>query len=116
MKKIIVLVLILISSCFIGFSQNSTTSSKKNEDVTVSINISKINRSIGSVVGFIKSEIKEYKKDIDECLPEETKQKYRDEYNKTKAVLKQGFSDCVKEAHRGFRQGLRGEKYNPNKD
>ena len=108
MKKIILIIMMLFIPIF-GFSQEKD---KMTDDVTITINISKINRTVGNVIGFFKSEIKEYKKDIDECLPEEKKESYKNEYNKTKKVIKEGFKSWVDAAHTGFREGLQGKKYN----
>lgn len=114
MKYIYTILFILIIP-FNLLGQDNKVNDKK-EDVVISINISKISNTLGNIVGFFKSEVNEYKKDIDECLPEEKKNEMKKEYEEVKGIIKKGFKDCIKEAHRGFRQGLRGEDYDPNKD
>lgn len=107
MKRILIFIIALMIPV-IGYSQNKNDS----EDVKITINVSKISRGLGKIVNGITSEVKEFKKDIDENLPQEKK----DEYKRQFEELKNNLKDCRKEIHRGFRQGLRGENYDPNKD
>lgn len=113
--KYIYIFIITLFIPVIAYSQDNSSKKTENVQETTVVVINDLGKAasfIGSITSFIRSEIKEYKKDIDECLPEETKEEYR----QVGRIIKQGFKDCVKEAHRGFRQGLRGEEYDPNKD
>jgi formamidopyrimidine-DNA glycosylase len=64
-----------------------------------------------TVVAGIGTEIREYRKDIIECCPEILTAR-----DSLKAQAKRGFEHCRREMHRGFRQGLRGEPYDPDKE
>lgn len=109
MKKFIVLLLLFfIPIC--SYCQNKKESSK--EDVVITINISKLGRAAESIISSVKDEVELTKTEIEENLPEERKEKIRNIPKKGKELLK-GIHD---EFHRGLRQGLRGEKYNPNKE
>ena len=68
-------------------------------------------RFANQVVSGIGSEIKEFKKDIEECCPE-----FYEVRDSLKAQTKKGLEHCRREIHRGFRQGLRGESYDPTKE
>ena len=78
---------------------------------SVEIFTGKLFRLANTVISGIESEVKEFKKDIEECCPEFYE--VRDSLN---AQSRRGFELCRREIHRGFRQGLRGESYNPNRD
>lgn len=71
----------------------------------------KILRLANTVVAGIGTEIREYRKDIIECCPEILTAR-----DSLKAQAKRGFEHCRREMHRGFRQGLRGEPYDPDKE
>lgn len=71
----------------------------------------KILRLANTVVAGIGTEIREYRKDIIECCPEILTAR-----DSLKAQAKRGFEHCQREMHRGFRQGLRGEAYDPDKE
>ena len=71
----------------------------------------KMLRLANKVVVGIGSEIQEYRKDIIECCPEVLIVR-----DPLKALAKRGLEHCRREMHRGFRQGLRGEPYDPDKD
>ena len=71
----------------------------------------KMLRLANKVVVGIESEILEYRKDIIECCPEVLTVR-----DSLKAQAKRGLEHCRREMHRGFRQGLRGEPYDPDKD
>ncbi len=111
MKRFIIILFSLLISC-ISYSQNiEKNKDYKNEDVKITINITKISQGLGKVVNAISNEAKEFKKDIDENLPE-----FYDAKESLIKETKKGLKQCHDEFHRGFRQGLRGEKYDPNKD
>lgn len=101
MKRLIV-IFILSLIPFIGFCQETNKDTTKTEDVTITINISKINRTVGNVIGFFQEQKKEFKKDIDECMTEEDKKFYREKTQEIKGGLK----NIVDEIHKGFREGL----------
>lgn len=107
MKRILIFILVLFIPV-VGYSQNRNES----EDVKITINLSKISRGVGKAVKAVSDEIKEFKKDIDENMPQEKKDEYKRQFDEIKKNLK----DCRTEIHRGFCQGLRGENYDPNKD
>ena len=107
MKRLITLVFLFIP--IFAFSQSKEKENEKEEDVVISINVSKVNKTLGTVVGFFKSEIKQYKKEFDENLPQETKDKMTEAKKKSKKELKY----ARKAAHTGWCQGLRGEDYTP---
>lgn len=71
----------------------------------------KMLRLASTIVVEIESEIREYRKDIIECCPELLVAR-----DSLKAQAKRGLEHCRREMHRGFRQGLRGEPYDPDKD
>lgn len=71
----------------------------------------KMLRLANKVVVGIESEIQEYRKDIIECCPEILVVR-----DTLKAQAKRGLEQCRREMHRGFRQGLRGESYDPNRE
>ena len=68
-------------------------------------------RFANHVASGIGSELKEFKKDIEECCPE-----FYEVRDSLKAQTKKGLEHCRREIHRGFRQGLRGESYDPTKE
>lgn len=70
----------------------------------------KVLRAANTVVSEIGYEIREFKKDIDECCPE-----FYEVGDSLKVQAKRGLEQCRREMHRGFRQGLRGESYDPGK-
>lgn len=71
----------------------------------------KLFRLANTVISGIDSEVKEFKKDIEECCPE-----FYEVRDSLKAQTRRGIEQCRREIHRGFRQGLRGESYDPNRD
>ena len=71
----------------------------------------KVLRAANTVVSEIGSEIREFKKDIGECCPE-----FYEARDSLKSQTRRGLEQCRREMHRGFRQGLRGEPYDPGKD
>ncbi len=104
MKKILVILLIFIP--LFSFAQNQE---KKNEDVTITINVTKINKTVGGIVGFIKSEAKQFKQETENNLSEENKENIRNIKKRIKYELKYTH-DAM---HAGYVQGLRGEEYTP---
>lgn len=70
----------------------------------------KVLRAANTVVSEIGSEIREFKKDIEECCPE-----FYEVRDSLKSQTRRGLEQCRREMHRGFRQGLRGESYDPGK-
>ena len=71
----------------------------------------KVLRVANTVVSEIGSEIREFRKDIEECCPE-----FYEVRDSLKSQTRRGLEQCRREMHRGFRQGLRGESYDPGKD
>ena len=71
----------------------------------------KLFRLANTVISGIDSEVKEFKKDIEECCPE-----FYEVRDSLKAQTRRGIEQCRREIHRGFRQGLCGESYDPNRD
>ena len=63
-------ILLLILIPFAGYSQNKTN---KNEDVKITINISKISKTLGGVVKFIADDAKQFKDEAAEGFTEEEK-------------------------------------------
>ena len=68
-------------------------------------------REANNVIREMGAEMKEFKKDIEECCPE-----FHEVKDSLKVQMKRGLEQCRREFHRGFRQGLRGESYDPTKD
>lgn len=111
MKQFIIIIFSLFIS-FVSYSQDiNKNKDNKNEDVIISLNITKISNGLGNLINAVTYEYNEFKKDINENLPEAAKAK-----ESLKRNTKEGLKKCHEELHRGFRQGLRGEKYNPNKE
>lgn len=104
MKKLLVILLIFIP--LFSFAQSQE---KKNEDVTITINVTKIDKTLGGIVGFLKSEIKQYKQETEDNLSEENKESIRYIKERIKYELKYT-RDAM---HAGYVQGLRGEEYTP---
>ena len=71
----------------------------------------KVLRAANTVVSEIGSEIREFRKDIKECCPE-----FYEARDSLKSQTRRGLEQCRREMHRGFRQGLRGESYDPTRD
>lgn len=104
MKKLFILLLV-----FLPLFSVAQTKEKKNDDVIITINVTKINKTVGGIVGFIKSEAKQFKQETEENLSEEHKQTFRDIKERIKYELKYTH-DAI---HAGYSQGLRGEEYTP---
>lgn len=104
MKKLLIIILMFIP--LFSFAQ---TAEKKHEDVIITINVTKINKTIGNVVGFIKNETKQFKQETEDNLSEENKQNIRNLKERIKYELKYTH-DAI---HAGYSQGLRGEEYTP---
>ena len=73
--------------------------------------VGKVLRVASTVVSEIGSEIREFKKDIEECCPE-----FYEARDSLTSQTTRGLEQCRREMHRGFRQGLRGESYDPTRD
>jgi len=71
----------------------------------------KVLRAANTVVSEIGSEIREFRKDIEECCPE-----FYEVRDSLRFQTRMGLEQCRREMHRGFRQGLRGESYDPTRD
>ena len=71
----------------------------------------KVLRAANTVVSEIGSEIREFRKDIEECCPE-----FYEARDSLKSQTRRGLEQCRREMHRGFRQGLLGESYDPTRD
>ena len=114
MKRIIVIFILSLIPIF-GYSQ-TTQKRDSSEDVVVTINLSKAGRAVSTVVEAAKDEVDLYKKEIDENLPAERKAEIKQKKENAISFIKKSLKGIHDEAHRGFRQGLRGEDYDPNKD
>ncbi len=108
MKKLIIFLLLFIP--VISFAQQTEKQKEnKQEDVIITINVTKINKTIGKVVGFIRSETKQFKQEIvDNLTPEE-----RQEYKEAKENLDYELKYIHDAIHAGWAQGWRGESYSP---
>jgi hypothetical protein len=73
--------------------------------------VGKVLRVANTVVNEIGSEIREFKKDIEKCCPE-----FYEVRDSLKSQTRRGLEQCRREMHRGFKQGLRGESYDPTRD
>ena len=71
----------------------------------------KVLRIANNFVCEIGSEIREFRKDVEECCPE-----FYEVRDSLKSQTRRGLEQCRREIHRGFRQGLRGESYDPTRD
>lgn len=71
----------------------------------------KVLRAANTVVSEIGSEIREFRKDIEECCPE-----FYEVRDSLRSQTRMGLEQCRREMHRGFRQGIRGESYDPTRD
>ena len=71
----------------------------------------KVFRVTKTVFQEIGAEMREFKKDIEECCPE-----FNEVKDSLKVQTKRGLELCRREMHRGFRQGLRGESYDSTRD
>lgn len=71
----------------------------------------KVLRVANTVVSEIGSEIREFKKDIEECCPE-----FYEARDSLTSQTTRGLEQCRREMHRGFWQGLRGESYDTTRD
>ena len=90
----------------IMFSQNR---SRTDEDAVITINISKISRTIGKAVKFVQDEYNQYKQETEENLQPETKAVI----DSLKSQLKYELQYTRDAMHQGYRQGLMGEDYTP---
>ena len=116
MKKLIILFVFIFSVSFCVYSQNKHSSTTNNDDVTITINVSKINKILGKVVNgaqrsinYISSEIEEFVNDI----PEEEKEKMKEVADTVKSKTKYEAKYARDAIHAGWRQGWRGESYSP---
>ena len=107
-KKIIIILLLFIP--VISFAQQTENQKEnKQEDVVITINVTKFNKTIGKVVGFIRDEMKQFKQEIvDNLTPEE-----RQEYKEAKENLNYELKYIHDAIHAGWTQGWRGESYSP---
>lgn len=107
-KKIIIILLLFIP--VISFAQQTEKQKEnKQEDVVITINVTKINKTIGKVVGFIRSETKQFKQEITDNLTPEERQGYKEAKENLNYELKY-IHDAI---HAGWAQGWRGESYSP---
>lgn len=114
MKKFIVLFILSLFP-ILGYSQ-STVKEDNKEDVVITINLSKVSRAVSTVAEAVKDEVDLYKKEIDENLSPERKEEIKQKKENIKSFIKKSLKEIHDEAHRGFRQGLRGKRYDPNRD
>ena len=105
MKKLIIILLLFIP--VISFAQNYQENKK--EDVTITINVSKISKTLGSIVKFVKDETKQFKDEADANMSEEDKKQLAETKENVKYELKY-IHDAI---HVGWSQGWRGESYSP---
>ena len=107
-------ILLLMTALLTAISHGQAQEGKDKEDVTITINVSKIDRALGKVVEFgsclIDGAMKEMKQFADEIPPEEKKRA-----KETVAALKERLKrrgryllDCI---HAGWSVGWRGEEY-----
>ena len=108
MKKIIILILCLIIP-ICGYSQNTNQNNSKKEDVTVTFNVSKVSRTLGEIVKFIKDEAKQFMDEAVNNIPEKDKEKYKEAAENVKYEIKY-VHDAI---HAGWAAGWRGEDYKP---
>lgn len=94
---------------FIPTIMFSQTRSRTDEDAVITINISKISRTIGKAVKFVQDEYKQYKQETEETLQPETKAVI----DSLKSQLKYELQYTRDAMHQGYKQGLRGEDYTP---
>jgi len=119
MKKLIIIICLLIGT-ITCYSQNTSQNYSNDPEVqelcqgVVKV-VDKVITNGKNVVKEVVSEAKEYKKDIDECMPQETKDWYKNNYNSIVKANKEGYKHFKKSCHDAFRAGLRGEKYKINK-
>ena len=107
-KKIIIILLLFIP--VISFAQQTGKQKEnKQEDVVITINVTKINKTIGKVVGFIRSETKQFKQEVVDNLTLEELQEYKEAKENINYELKY-IHDAI---HAGWAQGWRGESYSP---
>ena len=105
MKKFILL-LFLAFIPMVGYSQNSNQDNKK-EDTTITINVTKISKTIGGVVKFVTDEVKQFKEEAEAGITPEEKQMYKEAKENVKYELKY-IHDAI---HAGWAQGWKGENY-----
>ena len=105
MKKIIIFLILILVPIF-SYSQNKN---KKEEDVKITINVSKINHTLGSIVGFLQNEVKQFKEETNENLSSEAKENIK----KIKEDIKYELKYTRDAIHQGYVTGLRGEPYTP---
>lgn len=115
MKKFIVLFILSLIPIF-GYSQSISKDKDSKEDVVITINLSKAGKAVSTVAEAVKDEVDLYKKEIDENLSPERKAEIKQKKENIKSFIKNSLKEIHDEAHRGFRQGLRGERYDPNRD
>lgn len=107
-KKIIIILLLFIP--VISFAQQTEKQKEtKQEDVVITINVTKINKTIGKVIGFIRNEKKQFKQEIIDNLTPEELQGYKEAKENLDYELKY-IHDAI---HAGWSQGWRGESYSP---
>lgn len=112
MKKFIIIIVFLFVS-FSLFAQSSKKDSTTTQDAVITINISKINRGIGKVVGFISNEIGQFKRETEENLTPEEKENIRKAKKEVKENITYELRYIRDAIHQGYVTGLRGEEYTP---
>jgi hypothetical protein len=109
MKRFITILMILLISVT-AFGQEQKKENKQ-EDVIITINVSKVDKTLGNFVKFVVSEAKQFKDEAVENMPQETK----DNIQKTKKSFIEEMKYAREAIHQGWRQGWRGESYTPPK-
>lgn len=105
MKRLIILFMLFIPVVSVAQDKKD----KKEEDVTITINVTKASKTLGKIVSFFKEEAKTFKEETQENMSPENK-----------AAIKKIKNDFLYEMkytrdaiHAGYRQALRGEEYQP---
>lgn len=111
MKKIIISIFLILCSIYCYSQNNNDNSGVKELTEQAYKFINKVISTGNAIINEVVSETKEYKNDIDECLPEETKQQYRDFFNEVIESNRKGYKEFKRSCHEAFRDGLRGKKY-----
>lgn len=106
MKKFLI-VFILVMIPMFGYSQTRET--RDTGDVKITVNVSKISRTVGNIFGFVREEAKQFKDEAAAGISEETKEDIKEIKEGVKYELKY-IHDAI---HAGWSQGWRGEKYTP---
>lgn len=106
-KTLLFFLFVLIPVC--GYSQDSIKTDLKSIEDGVDVALQKATAAAASVVKFVVDEVKQFKDEAVENMPEETKQNIREAKENLKYELKY-MHDAI---HAGWAAGWRGEPYTP---